>query len=180
MTDKQLKVILEQHDLWIKSNKAKGKQARLGLNFELRGKFLRRVNLQEADLKGVKFARSDLEKANFRGANLEYASFVGASLRGADFTGANILGVNFALADLSNSSLQKDIAPGNLFRLFTGPRIYLPYSSMLSSFEDEWVIFPTNSTGLILEVYGKSFSMLVSDGTIYQNIPSWVKHSYFL
>ena len=64
MTATELKVILDQHKLWIESGRKKGKRA----------------NLQGANLEGA-----NLQSANLRDAYLEGAYLEGANLEGATF-----------------------------------------------------------------------------------------------
>ena len=75
----ELKVILDQHKLWIESGPKEGKRAILrGANLEgayLQGAYLQGANLQSAHLVGV----------NLQSANLQSANLVGANLRGATF-----------------------------------------------------------------------------------------------
>ena len=79
MTATELKVILDQHKLWIESGRKKGKRADLqGAN--LQGANLLGANLQGADLLGANLQGADLEGANLEGAYLE-----GANLEGATF-----------------------------------------------------------------------------------------------
>ena len=70
----ELKVILDQHKLWIESGPKKGKRA------DLRG-----ANLLGANLWGAYLQCAYLEGANLEGANLEGANLGGAYLEGATF-----------------------------------------------------------------------------------------------
>ena len=82
MTATELKVILDQHKLWIESGRKKGKRAYLeGAN--LWGAHLLGANLESANLRDAY-----LEDANLRGAHLEGAHLEGADLQGADLQGA--------------------------------------------------------------------------------------------
>lgn len=63
-TEEKLKVILEEHKLWLKSEGAQGKRANL--------------------------AGADLTTANLEGANLTEANLAGAKLKGADLTNADL------------------------------------------------------------------------------------------
>ena len=75
----ELKVILDQHKLWIESGPKKGKRAHLvGANLE-------GANLQGAYLEGANLKGAYLEGANLEGANLEGANLGGAYLEGATF-----------------------------------------------------------------------------------------------
>ena len=70
----ELKVILDQHKLWIESDHQEGKRADLE-RAHLVGVNLQGANLQSAHLVGV----------NLQSANLQSANLVGANLRGATF-----------------------------------------------------------------------------------------------
>ena len=72
MTATELKVILDQHKLWIESGRKKGKRA----------------DLWGANLQGANLQSAYLEDANLRGAHLEGAHLEGADLQGADLQGA--------------------------------------------------------------------------------------------
>ena len=68
----KLKVILEQHRLWVQSGRKQGKRA----------------NLQDAYLRGACLQGACLAGANLRDAYLRGACLQGAYLRGADLQGA--------------------------------------------------------------------------------------------
>ena len=106
MTATELKVILDQHKLWIESGRKKGKRAYLegaylvGVN--LQGAYLVGVNLQGANLWGAHLLGANLESANLRDAYLEDANLrdaylEGAHLQGADLQGADLQGATFDL-----------------------------------------------------------------------------------
>ena len=106
MTATELKVILDQHKLWIESGRKKGKRAYLegaylvGVN--LQGAYLVGANLQGANLWGAHLLGANLESANLRdayleGANLRDAYLEGANLQGADLQGADLQGATFDL-----------------------------------------------------------------------------------
>ena len=106
MTATELKVILDQHKLWIESGRKKGKRAYLegaylvGVN--LQGAYLVGVNLQGANLWGAHLLGANLESANLRDAYLEDANLrdaylEGAHLEGADLQGADLQGATFDL-----------------------------------------------------------------------------------
>ena len=106
MTATELKVILDQHKLWIESGRKKGKRADLwGANLQganLQGAYLVGVNLQGANLWGAHLLGANLESANLRDAYLEDANLrdaylEGAHLEGADLQGANLEGATFDL-----------------------------------------------------------------------------------
>ena len=98
MTATELKVILDQHKLWIESGRKKGKRAYLegaylvGVN--LQGAYLVGVNLQGANLWGAHLLGANLESANLRDAYLEDANLRGAHLEGAHLEGADLQGAD--------------------------------------------------------------------------------------
>jgi uncharacterized protein YjbI with pentapeptide repeats len=67
----ELKSILDQHRLWVETNRVQG--ARADLTY---------ADLTYANLKGA-----DLTYANLKGAYLTYANLKGANLNGANLTG---------------------------------------------------------------------------------------------
>ena len=91
MDQQQLRQILDNHQLWLKSGGEQGKRA------DLRGANLRGANLLEANLR----------EANLRGANLRGANLQGANLEGANLEGANLEGANLVVADLLGADLQE-------------------------------------------------------------------------
>ena len=96
----ELKVILDQHKLWIESDHQEGKRANLrGAN--LRGANLRGANLQSAYLMGAY-----LQSANLMGAYLQSANLQSADLEGADLQDANLRGANLRGAYLRGANLQ--------------------------------------------------------------------------
>ena len=64
ITKKELKIILEQHKLWLDSNEKEGKRANLS------GADLRFANLTDANLTYANLTCADLTYANLYGANL--------------------------------------------------------------------------------------------------------------
>ena len=78
MEASELKEILEQHWLWIETNKAQGKRA----------------NLEGANLRGANLQSANLQSANLQSANLGGAYLWGANLEGAYLWGANLTGAN--------------------------------------------------------------------------------------
>jgi uncharacterized protein YjbI with pentapeptide repeats len=91
----ELKVILDQHKLWIESGRKKGKSA------NLQGAYLQSANLEGANLQSA-----DLQSADLRSANLESANLEGADLRGADLRGANLRDADLRDADLQDANLE--------------------------------------------------------------------------
>ena len=92
MNATELKVILDQHKLWIESGRKKGKRADFQ-GADLRGAYLRGADLEGANLEGAYLEDAYLryaylEDANLQGANLRYANLQGANLRDANLRGA--------------------------------------------------------------------------------------------
>lgn len=82
--EKELKQILEQHELWLNTGGIKGKRA----------------NLTHADLEGTNLRNADLHGANLQGANLE-----GANLCWVNFGTANLRGAKFDCSILECDTL---------------------------------------------------------------------------
>ena len=95
ITREELDQILQQHQLWLDSNCAKGKRAKL------QGAGLQRANLQGANLRNTR-----LSSINLHGANLHFADLQSASLCYANLQGANLGGANLSNADLYNADLR--------------------------------------------------------------------------
>ena len=113
----ELKVILDQHKLWIESDHQEGKRAILrganleGANLEganLRGAYLRGAYLRGANLQGADLQDADLQGANLGGANLEGANLQSANLQGAYLEGATF-DLNFKkVAYFRNATFSED------------------------------------------------------------------------
>jgi len=109
MTKDDLKNLIEDHKLWLKSNGKKGVPADLsGAN--LSGIDLSEVNLLLAKLSGVNFSGAtlvlaDLSQADLSGANLSGADLSGADLLLTDFSDADFSGADLSVADLSGANL---------------------------------------------------------------------------
>jgi len=61
---------------------------RLSLRIDFHGAYIRRVNLDGANLEDGTLAGADAAYASFRHANFRNANLKGTNLRGADLTGA--------------------------------------------------------------------------------------------
>jgi len=75
----ELKVILDQHKLWIESGRKKGKSA------NLQGAYLQSANLEGANLQSANLEGANLQSADLRSANLEGANLLDAHLQDATF-----------------------------------------------------------------------------------------------
>ena len=115
ITKKELKTILEQHELWLVSNEKEGKRADLyGANLtcadlsgaNLSRAYLRCANLTCAKLSGTNLTNADLTSANLTGANLSRADLTDANLTGANLTGANLRFSDLTGANLTGAILR--------------------------------------------------------------------------
>jgi hypothetical protein len=105
ITKKELKTILEQHELWLVSNEKEGNRADLsGAN--LTSSDLSGANLTSSDLTGADLSDADLFGADLTGANLSGANLTCAHLTRADLTDANLTGANLRRADLRGADLR--------------------------------------------------------------------------
>jgi hypothetical protein len=93
--EQELEKVLEQHQLWLKSDGKEGAKADL-----------RRISLNGEDLDEVDLRGADLSSADLSEANILYADFSGANLSGANLSGADLSGANFSGVDLSYANLQ--------------------------------------------------------------------------
>ena len=128
ISQEELKQILQQHKLWLDSDRKKGVSADLrfvdlcganltGANLkeanlfrgELRGANLTRTNLEGVDLFGANLFRVDLTGANLKEANLKEANLKEANLEGVDLCGANLFRVELRGSDLTNTKFSFDI-----------------------------------------------------------------------
>jgi len=104
MEASELKEILEQHRLWIETNKVQGKRATLH-DSDLHGSDLTGANLEGASLYRANLYRTYLIGANLTGAILYRANLTGANLYLANLTDVNLVRVNFCDATLTGANL---------------------------------------------------------------------------
>ena len=104
ITKKELKTILEQHDLWLVSNEKEGKRANL-THADLSDADLTGVDLSGANLTGVNLYGVDLSDADLSDANLTDAILTGADLTSVDLFAANLTGANLTNANLTDAIL---------------------------------------------------------------------------
>ena len=115
LTPEEIQAVLEEHRLWLDSNREKGKRA------DFSGKNLQEAhlvdeNLRMANLFGANLEGANLEGANLEGANLEGAYLFGAILEGAILRRANLYGANLRRANLRRAILRRAILRrANLF-----------------------------------------------------------------
>jgi uncharacterized protein YjbI with pentapeptide repeats len=95
----ELKTILDQHRLWIESNRKQGTRA------DLQGAHLGGAHLGGADLRGANLESANLQDANLGGANLGGANLRGANLGGAYLESANLQDANLGGANLQGANL---------------------------------------------------------------------------
>jgi len=93
MNNDELKVVLEKHLKWLRSEED-GERADLAYA-NLTYANLAGTNLTYADLAGADLAYANLTYANLAGADLAYANLAGADLVGANLTYANLAGADF-------------------------------------------------------------------------------------
>ena len=110
ITDAELKRILKDHEMWIRSGRTAGKQAMLArtnlANRNLANAVLTEAILEETRLSGAALPGAILKGANLRGAFLPGANLEGANLEGANLEGANLEGANLRGAQLDRSNLE--------------------------------------------------------------------------
>jgi len=87
----ELKVILDQHKLWIESGRKKGKSA------NLQGAYLQSANLEGANLQSANLEGANLQSADLRSANLEGVNLESANLEGANLLDAHLQDATFDL-----------------------------------------------------------------------------------
>jgi len=109
MKKEELKLILDNHALWV-SNNSKGMKADL-THADLTQADLSNANLSRADLSNANLYNADLSNANLynadlSNANLRHADLSNADLSNADLSNANLTHANLRHADLSNANLR--------------------------------------------------------------------------
>ena len=163
----EIKNILDNHKLWLDSNKQKGERANLT-----------GANLTGANLTGATLWDSDLTGANLKGANLTDANLTNANLVNAFLTYANLTGADLTGTSLWRANLTNAILP-DISWIKAGCLVHLnkvKYGFYLRK-ESKWENFTQDSFGLIIQNNGEenSFDMLIED-RIIRNIPDWVKY----
>ena len=106
MTKKELKVILDKHNLWLEGREG-------GVRADLEGAYLiganlKNTNLEYANLIGTNLIGTNLEGANLYGANLKGATLIDANLEDANLSRANLENVNFIGANLEDAIMSED------------------------------------------------------------------------
>ena len=103
MKPSELKVVLEDHRLWVESGYRQGKRANLRAA-DIEGANLRGANLYGADLRGADLYGADLQDANLQDACLQDACLQDADLGGANLRGANLQDVNLQDVNLRGAT----------------------------------------------------------------------------
>jgi uncharacterized protein YjbI with pentapeptide repeats len=102
----QLKVMIDVHYEWIRTNGREGQPANFDgedlrpLQSYLAGRHLTGLSARNATAIGVNFAGCQLQGARFDGADLRDVDFADADLRAASFRGARLNHARFTKADL--------------------------------------------------------------------------------
>jgi len=96
---KELKEIIENHNMWLKSEGAEGQRA------DFSNANLSHRDLSGANLAGVKFTGADATCANISECDLRYIDFSNSDLNYTDFTNSNLTGANFTNSNLNNAHL---------------------------------------------------------------------------
>ena len=189
MEQTELSLILDQHRLWIETNRAQGKRADLSYT-DLTGAYLYganlyRVDLTRANLIGANLTRAFLTDANLRGAdlrdaNLRGANLMGANLRDANLRGADLMGANLTGAYLLGANLTGAIGLPDIFLIIPGCLVQLNrinYGFYLVK-ERKYDNFIEGSLGFFIQDNSKekTFDILAGD-RIIRGIPYWVKLS---
>ena len=119
MTKQEIGEVLEQHKLWLLSEREGGKRANL-INADLSNvdltnanlsnaclidANLTNVNLTNANLINADLSNVDLTNANLTNANLTDAYLINANLTNANLRNANLINADFTNADLTNADL---------------------------------------------------------------------------
>ena len=99
MEQAKLNKILDNHELWLKTNGKEGERANLG------SADLRYADLSFADLRCANLRCADLSSANLIFANLRYANLRSANLSSANLSSANLRCANLRHADLRCANL---------------------------------------------------------------------------
>ena len=105
MNQADLKKILSEHKLWLRTNGKRGKCANLE-GLDLKESELYKVELKKARLSKVNLKSAYLVDANFEATDLEGANLQGANLAGTNLSSANLKYAELEMADFSDANLQ--------------------------------------------------------------------------
>ena len=112
MTNEELQVILEKHQLWLEGSEG-------GVRANLSGANLFHTVLSGANLSGADLSHAYLFGADLSDADLSRAYLFRAYLYGADLSGANLSGANLSGAYLFDANLSHaDLLCADLFHAY--------------------------------------------------------------
>ena len=176
----EIKNILDNHNLWLDSNKQKGERANL-TDANLSDANLSDANLSDANLRGANLEGADLRRANLKGANLKGAKLKGANLRRANLKGANLKGANLKGANLNRVDLKNTIGLPDISWIIPGCLVQLnhvSYGFFYLEKERKWGNFVQDSFGFIIQNNPEegTFDILAGD-KIMRGVADCVKYS---
>ena len=105
ISKEELKNVLEDHQVWLRTNKKDGKRADL-IHVDLSGANLTGADLTKADLTYSNLTDANLSGANLTKADLTYSNLKYADLSWADLTKANLVHANLVHANLNQANLE--------------------------------------------------------------------------
>jgi len=171
MNPNEIKKILNEHELWLTSDKKEGKRA------DLQGAKLRGANLQEANLGKANLVQADLRQADlqggyfrgadFRGANLQEANLIKADLRGTESKNINLQGANLYRANLRGANLEEANLREVNFEEANLRETYLDKAILEKANLTSIIINKATASNLpnsIIEKYGSTFLVFGWDG----------------
>nr|UOP04193.1 pentapeptide repeat-containing protein [Conchiformibius kuhniae] len=133
LSSKALRVILQEHYLWLISGGKDGKRADLS-GHVLSGMNLVAANLEKAVLEGTVLEAADMRRANLREANLQGAGLQRANLRGADLRDANLRGAYLRDTNLQGAYLRDTNLQGAYLREANFQGAYLRDTNLKSAY----------------------------------------------
>lgn len=133
LSNKSLRVILQEHYLWLISGGKDGKRADLS-GHVLSGMNLVAANLEKAVLEGTVLEAADLRRANLREASLQGAGLQRANLRGADLRDANLRGAYLRDTNLQGAYLRDTNMQGAYLREANFQGAYLRDTNLKSAY----------------------------------------------
>ena len=131
MTNEEIKEVLTLHQVWLDSDRTKGKRA------DLRYADLRKADLSEANLYGADLREADLWGSNLNGAKLNGADLREACLYGADLREANLYIAKLNGADLRGAKVALELCEVYSLRAAKVSEEHLPWLTGRSSFGKE-------------------------------------------
>jgi uncharacterized protein YjbI with pentapeptide repeats len=108
ITAEQFAFILDEHKLWSETSGKRGSQA------DLRGTYLRDMNLSGVELSLALMQGADLYRANLQGAYLIGANLTGADLDCADFSFADLRNAYLEDASIDHANFYGAIVAGTI------------------------------------------------------------------